>query len=357
MTINNTADAVNCVFLSDIERHPEDVMAFEQVLLAIRDPENVRAEALAKVSGLDCWSGLRSLALTLVPPGRDCQLPVLGYALVKPLNSLFASCHSVTQLNLTSFHFRTHVDCCAIVAATMPLLQALALAPCGINYQDSVDRLASGCVRLEDLDVRVSLDGLSGFCNMCSLPLRISESSMAALTQRSQLRRVSLFHVQRIDSFDFLRACRLIQLRISIVTWKEDKIYRGIGDLLCANTSLRSFTFKYNWLHLGCDEFHREMLRAKHLRILSLYSEVRVGDEVVREFAEKLTSSMPCLQVFHLHYTGLNGAENRLSWIVNECGRGEQTRGFTVIDKHCMFCDLSTYIGLAGAHNRSDAHF
>uniref|UniRef100_A0A6M2D4X4 Putative secreted protein ovary overexpressed n=1 Tax=Rhipicephalus microplus TaxID=6941 RepID=A0A6M2D4X4_RHIMP len=357
MTINMTADAVNCVFLSDVVGQPEAVLPFEQVLLTIRDPENVSPEEIAEVSTFDCWSKVRSLALTQVPPGRISKQTNVGPALIEPLGSLFASCRSVTQLNLSSFHFQTKVNCCAIVASTMPQLQALALTQCGINYKDSVDGLASGCVHLEELDVRVSRDGLSGFCTMCSEPLCISESSMEALTKRSQLRRLSLFYVRKVQSFDFIKACRLTKLRVSMVTWTgEENVYQDIGDFLCANTSLSSFTFMYNWPHWEEDEFCREILRAKHLRILSLYHELRVRDDVVIKLAEKVTSSMPCLEVLHLHYNDMSGADKCLSWIVNERCHGEQTRSFTVI-KYCLFCDLSTYIGLASAHNRSDSRF
>ncbi|KAH7978662.1 hypothetical protein HPB49_006326 [Dermacentor silvarum] len=352
-----TNGGLNCMFLSDVAQEPAATWSFEQLVLAIKEATSSSAEQLAFASRQRCWSVLRSLTLTLVPPVRHCRLPVFDDNFINPLRSLLASCRAVTELNLTSFHFSTDVKCCKILAANLPMLQALALAPCGINYERSVDKLAIGCLRLEELDVRVSRDGASGFCKACELPLHISEGSMASLQQRSQLKRLSLCDIQHIASLDFLRACRLIELRIFSISWSEDKSYRGIGALLCANPNLRSFTYENNRLHFHCGEFRREMLRAEHLRILSLYSEQHTDVSVIRELIEELTSNMPCLEALHLHYTAVNGTEVPLSWLVNERGLGANTRGVTVAGKPCVFCDRSTYIGLARALNRSDARF
>ncbi|KAH6945295.1 hypothetical protein HPB50_007757 [Hyalomma asiaticum] len=355
MTIHGPPCKVNCVFLSDVMGNQETVTDFKQLLLAIKDPNDVSAAELSVASKLDCWSKLRSLALTLVPPKSSSRLPLLGDVLAEPLRSLLASCRSVTELNLSTVHFKPEVDCCKILAAALPTLQALAVAPCGVSYSDSVDRLAKHCVRLEELEVLVLRDSASAFCKACSLPLVISERSMAALQQRSKLRRVSLRDIQHIPSFDFLRACRLIELRICAISWNEDMVYRGFGELLCANHCLYSFTFMYNKLHLECDEFRREIMRATHLRILSIYPGLPIGDNVVQKFIEELTSNMPRLEVLHLHYKSLTGNKNTLSWIVNECGA--QTRGVTLTDRPCIFCDRSTYIGLARAHNRKNVRF
>ncbi|KAH7978664.1 hypothetical protein HPB49_006328 [Dermacentor silvarum] len=358
-TVINTRPngGINCMFLSDVLQDSAAIWSFKQLVLAIKEASSSSAEQLAFASRQRCWSVLRSLTLTLVPPGRHCRLPVFDANFVNPLRSLLASCRAVTELNLTSFHFSTDVNCCGILATNLPMLQALALAPCGINYERSVDRLATGCFRLEELDVRVSRDGASGFCKACELPLHISERSMASLQQRSQLKRLSLCDIQHIASLDFLRACRLLELRIFAVSWNDDKSYRGIGRLLCANPNLRSFTYEYNRLHFHCKEFRREIMRAKHLRIMSLYSEQRTDVPVIRELIEELTSNMPCLEALHLHYTAMNGTEVPLSWLVNERGLGANTRGVTLAGKPCVFCDRSTYIGLAHVRNRSDARF
>ncbi|XP_070385963.1 uncharacterized protein [Dermacentor albipictus] len=183
---------INCKFLSEVVQEPAAIWVFGQLVLVLKDTNNSSAEQLVIASRQPCWSVLRSLTLTLVPRGRHCRLPILGANFVDPLRSLLASCRAVTKLNLTTFHFSTDVNCCEILATNLPMLQALAIAPCGINYDGSVDRLAAGCGRLEELDLRVSRDGASGFCRACGLPLHMSERSTTALQQRSQLKRLSL---------------------------------------------------------------------------------------------------------------------------------------------------------------------
>lgn len=352
-------DTVNCVFLSDVVQKPGAIWGFTQLVLVIKDPNRSSAEQLAAAARQHCWSEVRHLALTVVPPDRVCQLPIVRADFVAPLRSLLEACRAITALNLTSFHFSTSVNCCEIVAASLPMLQALAVAPCGINYEGSVERLAAGCARLEELDVRVSRDGASGFCKSCALPLDIQERSMAALQERTELKRLSLCDIQRIPSLEFLRACRLVSLRLFTLSWGDDKSYRGIGALLCSSPNLRSFTYENNRLDLGCPEFLREMSRAKHLRILTLYSEVRADVSVVRELFHKLPFSMPRLEVLHLHYTNLVGSEVPLTWFALE--RGPSTdplaRGITAGNRPCTFCCRSTFVGLASPHNRSDARF
>ncbi|KAK8770080.1 hypothetical protein V5799_013457 [Amblyomma americanum] len=352
-------DKVNCVFLPDVVQTPAAIWGFTQLVLAIKDPNRSSAEQLAAAARLHCWSELRHLAITAVPPDSVCQLPILRTNFEAPLRNLFAVCRGITALNLTSLHFSISVNCCEIVAANLPMLQELAVAPCSINFECSVERLAAGCTRLEELDVRVSRDGASGFCKTCALPLNIQQSSMAVLQERTELKRLSFCDIQRMPSLEFLRASRLVSLRLFTVSWGEDTSYLGIGELLCSSPNLRSFTYGNAKLDLGCPEFLREMSLAKHLRILTLYSEVHADISVVRELFRRLTFAMPRLEVLHLHFAMLTGGEVPLTWLAHERGPGTSpdARGDTVGNRPCTFCYRSTFIGLASPRNRRDARF
>lgn len=354
------AEAVNCVFLSDVADRYAAVSTLRQLVLVIKEPNGSSARDLDAAARLHCWSQVRSLSITLVPPNRVCQLPHAGSVFNGPLRSLLAACGSVTELNLASFHFSTDVDGGGIVGATLPQLRALAIAPCGLNFEGSVDRLAAGCARLEELDVRVCRDNASAFCKACELPLDIRESSMEAMQSRSQLRRLSLCDVQRVASLDFLRACQLQELRIFTLSWEDDKSYQEIGAVLCASPNLRAFTYEHNRLDLSDKKFRRDLTRAKHLRVLTMYSELRTQDSVVRSLTRELTSNMPRLEAFHLHYTALTGTEVPLTWLARERGpetTNALTRGVTLANKPCIFCSKSTFIGLARPRNRCGSCF
>ncbi|KAH9365954.1 uncharacterized protein LOC144138033 [Haemaphysalis longicornis] len=352
------ADTVNCLFLSDVMERFAAVSTLRQLVLAIKEPNSRSARDLDAAAHLDCWSQMRSLSLTLVPRNSVCQLPRAGFAFNGPLRSFLAACGSLTELNLTSFHFTADVDGGGIVGATLPKLRALAITPCGLNFEGSVECLAAGCARLEELDVRVCRDNASAFCKACELPLDIRESGLAAL--RSQLKRFSLCDVQRVASLDFLKACQLQELRIFTLSWvADDQSCQAIGDVLCASPNLRSFAYEHNRLDLSDKQFRRDLMRAKHLRVLTMYSELRTQDSVVRSLVRELTSNMPRLEVLHLHYTALTGTEVLLTWLARERGPGVNalTRGATVINKPCMFCSKSTFIGLARPRNRGGSCF
>ncbi|KAK8785349.1 hypothetical protein V5799_008286, partial [Amblyomma americanum] len=197
---------------------------------------------------------------------------------------------NITELNLASFHFDQGSDGSEIVGSTLPHLRALALAPCGVNHADSLSFLARGCMDLEELDVRAERDSNGDCpCVFCRVPLRFSKACFKELHERTKLRRLSLDDTAKLESLDFLRECRVVELRFSLSSLEEEvkdtaSFLCGLSWLLGGNPRLSFLTVETRGAHLRSNEFAEGLAAISTLRHLCVLTEAVISEDHVANF-------------------------------------------------------------------------
>ncbi|KAH9364132.1 hypothetical protein HPB48_010134 [Haemaphysalis longicornis] len=274
---------------------------FKQVVVVLRNEPGV-VSRLSKVAIEMTWAHIEALTLALLPYAAtdtiNCTCPRLRHHLKTFLNSF----RGLTELNLNSFHFGWGVDCCKILAAAAMRLRALSLAPCGINRRNCFINLAMVSSKLEELDVRMNSDNVSSQCIFCSEPFRVREDDAAILQQGSELRRLTLCGVMKVNSLDFIASLRPSEIRLSFMPWHSIGQPRSIGHLLRCNDNLHSLVLRDHSLSRGLEFYQQNLDVLSRLNHLSL--DVRAPSEIdkVRLFFNHMTARLPMLETLHLHY-------------------------------------------------------
>lgn len=265
----------------------------------------------------------------------------------KFLNELFDICESVVELNLNSVHFSDEIDCCCIVAGTLPQLKALAVPRCALNRPLSFSVLASSCRLLEEVDVRVKLGCTTAECDGCVAPLDI-EGGLAEQMRKVKLRRFTLWNVECPAPEKFLRNLGVSELRVSIPrTFSR----RGVGGMLADNERLQFFVYEDRYLNLGSAVFLKEVTRLKNVRYLCLITHLRTRETVVYALLMRLQRHLLKLRTVHLHYSDDDRTIRRVTWIRLTPGEPTSSRGIVLRERPCVLCSTSTFIGLIKPRN------
>ncbi|KAL1423457.1 hypothetical protein MTO96_021069 [Rhipicephalus appendiculatus] len=149
-------------------------------------------------------------------PGRSCQWG--------NLRSLLSN---IVELNINSVHFDDGIDFTELLATTtLSRLRALSLTPCSLQKSGAVRRLALGLRQMEDLDIRLNMDGRHNSCNYCDRELLLSPEDASAFNVRS--RRLTLSNVPHLASLDFLKSCPVSHLRFIDVSDRRRFDFRAL---------------------------------------------------------------------------------------------------------------------------------
>ncbi|KAK8772761.1 hypothetical protein V5799_023999 [Amblyomma americanum] len=265
----------------------------KQAIVVMQDNGHVDRRRLSELARSECWADVSSLCLVLTAPSEE-QPPGTATAssyYIDATQCFLKSCvPNITELNLASFHFDQGSDGSEIVGSTLPHLRALALAPCGVNHADSLSLLARGCMDLEELDVRAERDS-NGVCPcvFCRVPLRFSKACFKELHERTKLRRLSLDDTAKLESLDFLRECRVVELRFSLSSLEEEvtdtaSFLCGLSWLLGRNPRLSFLTVETRGAHLRSNEFAEGLAAISTLRHLCVLMEAVMSEDHVANF-------------------------------------------------------------------------
>ncbi|KAH6925456.1 hypothetical protein HPB50_005705 [Hyalomma asiaticum] len=293
----------NVAGLSDVVKHKASVRSMEQVMVTVK--ANSGAPALLKQAAAkpELWKDASRLTLVLMPDAKSDNLtpPTVHRVLVKPLGEFFKTCLSqLTELNLSTCHFKSGCVCCSVVASTLTKLHALTLPPCGANLKCSLEHLAHGCKLLVRLEVR-SIDTVAPAapCEECKRPLPFTASCFDLLHRETRLNELSIDETAEISNLSFLIGCRVQKLRLRLGTaWCA-------GPLLAGNTRLSSLTVVVNDAEV-CGNLPRTLAAVRSLRHLCVIATGFCVCRVYKVFLCFLGRHMPQLRTAHLH--------NRVMW-------------------------------------------
>ncbi|KAH7973487.1 hypothetical protein HPB49_001520 [Dermacentor silvarum] len=325
----------------------------------------VTAEApgmLLQAAAEQSWNGLRALTLVSAsepddisaelsgghlhgwPCGKRRVSPCLAHA----LGIFLAACRTLTELNLSAFHFsQEHMIFTDITAASgLGRLRALSVAPCALMTPGEPLRiLAVLCTRLEELDLN-------------------DVSEPAFNNWRSSLRRLTLYNVQQIGSLHFLaREFHVGELRLCGLDALPTRSgsHELLGGILAHNPYLRSLVIEHDALPLHADFLWSTLGAARQLRYLCLLSKVSSRRAVIMRFAGDLLRLLPSLVSLHVHYAeadspfAVAGRRTTLvrrarSWFENDVEDGQVV---VLEEDQCVLCCTSTFVGLAKPRNRN----
>ncbi|XP_077506862.1 uncharacterized protein LOC144116079 [Amblyomma americanum] len=222
---------------------------------------------------------------------------------------------------MASFHFDCNTNGSEIVASALPHLQALALAPCGVNQDDSLTLLARGCRHLEELDVRAECDSNRGSkCVVCWVPLRFSEADFKELHGTAKLRRLSLDDTAKMSSLAFLNQCRVTELRFSLHSLEQEVTDAAgfpfsLSRLLRSNPRLRQLSIEARDTPLRQNEFAEGLATVSTQRYLCVLTESITTEHHVTSFFTFMQAELPLLEVLHAHYTDVQWEMQQVTWL------------------------------------------
>ncbi|KAL3226829.1 hypothetical protein MRX96_024656 [Rhipicephalus microplus] len=293
--------------------------------------------------------------------------------LARSLGFLLSACsRSLTELNLSAFHFREGLVVFNAGAASDEFrqLRALSVAPCAlVPHGEPLQILAQLCTRLEELDVRRSGrddDENSVHCPNCSVGLILRHSHLSDPAFRNwkyALRRLTLYNVKLLEPLHpFPCAFNVSELRLCGVDFLSGN---RLGLIVRTSPHLTSLLVQHDKLPLFGKSLRRELtaLRAcapSQLRSLSLLSKIGARTVAVARFADDLLTAMPLLVSLHVHYAAevSGGFERRVTWVRRVRGwfmdRAERCTDVVIVEEDSgVLCCTSTFVGMEKPQNRN----
>ncbi|KAH7979014.1 hypothetical protein HPB49_007777 [Dermacentor silvarum] len=351
------------VLLEDVSEMRTSLQGVRRAVVAVKTDLEASRRFLGAAKQPQHWSYVRSLSLVLLPPPREARLERLWREpdFLKPMREFLRTClANISELSLTKSHFWLGCNFCLVVGPALSQLRSLALPPCAVNCEDSLQCLAKGCRFLEELDV--SNDDTIP-CDACRVALSVNEYDIECLHAQTRLWRLSICETAKFLSLEFLLKCRVTDLRLSLDSLVSDPgslFYFGPSNLFSANERLSTLTIKASLENLFLDS---RLAAAKSLRSLCLQTQSQVAESAVSNFISRMVEALPLLQVVHVHYLAASSSLKTMSWIsqrhqvVNTLPNGKRIRwqGQLLNDSPCLgrYCCATSFIGVARPRNRS----
>ncbi|KAH7946417.1 hypothetical protein HPB49_024604 [Dermacentor silvarum] len=363
----------NCTRLRDLAVCTEPLHPTDPVIVVINNDDTTPVQMQIRDAGLrNRWCDVRSLCLVLV--GED--VPHMEFARAggdfhSGLVTFFGYFKSgpgginhLKELNMSSFHFEDETDFTQVLSeAGLTTLTALCVTPCGIWHEGALERLATTCIELDDLDVRAYND--SRMCLRCWQPLDLSPA--AAIQLSLNRGRLTFCNVVDFASLDFLRYCpRISELRMAGMCRDPMTRIKILADKLDQNVLLRCLVLSFDGM-LFDEDMCESLEKLECLRFLCLQTAIRHDISAVRSFIERVTSDHPLtLEIVHLHFTDNEmGYPQRYTWVrgpesVEQLRLGDEApspdpqeqQGRVFTDRPCVICSTAAFIGLVKPHNR-----
>ncbi|XP_049514989.1 uncharacterized protein LOC125941541 [Dermacentor silvarum] len=303
------------------------------------------------------WSDLRSLCIVLFSQRPDDTVyPAVGAAYDGVLRDFFGRFSSLSELNVSSFHFGDGIDFTELLSTpALQRLRALCLPPCGMRQSGAVRRLAISISDIEDLDIRLNVGGRHQSCHSCNQQLVIETADTSVFSVSTGQGRLTFCNVPNLASLSFLGSCQVPHLRFIDIDDNPCFDYNSLAKAICTNLndSLRSLVVKIGSLNFLHPSFTSSLCGAVFLERLCLLSNTRLQSQVAESVIKSLAVKLGSISYLHMHYVDEAGREARLTWIRLLDGiAGQSHRGEVMAGKPCIMCSTQTFIALAKPRRR-----
>ncbi|XP_065282023.1 uncharacterized protein [Dermacentor albipictus] len=351
--------------LEDVREMRTSLQGVRRAVVAVEAGSEAASRFLGAVKHPEHWNDVRSLSLSLLLEQVQLErFPRAAPDLLKPMQEFLRMClANISELSLTKSHFSLVCNFCSVVGPALSQLRSLALPPCAVNCEDSLECLARSCRFLEELDVT---NDETPPCAACKVPLMFKERDFECLHRQTRLWRLSIAETARILCFKFLLGCRVTDLRFSLDSMVSDAgsvFYFGPCHLLCANERLSTLTIAARHVMLGQKPcLAARLTAAKTLRRLCLLTGAQATDSAVANFIARMVEALPLLRLVHVHYLATTSTLKTMSWIrqhhavVNTLPNGKRLRsqGKLCDDSPCVgrYCCATSFIGVERPRNR-----
>ncbi|XP_037527831.1 uncharacterized protein LOC119405109 [Rhipicephalus sanguineus] len=339
----------SCVLLRDLVMSPKPLPLLEPTFLVAVDGPDVGWQLLN--AGLrHSWGELRSLCIALFSrTPLETVYPAVHGRSDAILRDFFARLCNLVELNVSSFHFGDGIDFTELLATpALQRLRALALPPCGLRRRGAVRRLAIALGDIEDLDIRVNLDGRHRSCTLCDQELIIEPADASAFRIGSG--RLTISNVPSLASLDFLECLRVSHVRFIDVSDKPRFDFAALAKVLRSNDTLRFLVVQFRYAAFGEQCFQTSLRPAKALQRLCLLTQSELVSEAAEGIVQSLAHQLTSLFYVHMHYVkrGTLG-ETSVTWIQLPEGdaKGQSRRGKVVQGVPCIMCSTQTFVALA----------
>ncbi|KAH7971125.1 hypothetical protein HPB49_019128 [Dermacentor silvarum] len=341
-------NGLNYALLRDLSRSSIAVLPGEPTVMVAFDTPDLEGRLHDAGSWHD-WSDLRSLCIVLFSQRPDDTVyPAVGAAYDGVLRDFFGRFSSLSELNVSSFHFGDGIDFTELLST--PALQRLRAA-------GAVRRLAISISDIEDLDIRLNVGGRHQSCHSCNQQLVIETADTSVFSVSTGQGRLTFCNVPNLASLSFLGSCQVPHLRFIDIDDNPCFDYNSLAKAICTNLndSLRSLVVKIGSLNFLHPSFTvRVPCAARYFWSACAYCPTRgcsrrFAESVIKSLAVKLGS----ISYLHMHYVDEAGREARLTWIRLLDGiAGQSHRGEVMAGKPCIMCSTQTFIALAKPRRR-----
>ncbi|XP_037515623.1 uncharacterized protein LOC119392543 [Rhipicephalus sanguineus] len=354
VVFRKTPQAFNCAQLRDLALSPTPAFPLEPVVLvAVETPDTGRQ--FLNAGSRHNWSQLRSLCILLYARNLNQTVyPTICAMHDDALRDFFAKLLNLVELNVSSFHFGDGVDFTKLLAApALQRLRALSLPPCGLRPRGAVRRLALGLGDVEDLDVRLNMDGHYKSCRSCSNEVTIEPANASAFSIGSG--RLTLSNVPRLVSLNFLRRLQVPHVRFIDDSDIPRFDYRALSRALRSSETLRSLVIKMALINFDEPSFESLLCPARALERLCLLTKTKLEASQAQQAVQAMARQLPSIFYLHIHYVDIEThSETSVTWIRLPEGEvaGPSSRGRVMPGKPCIMCSTQTFVALAKPHNR-----
>ncbi|XP_037287764.2 uncharacterized protein LOC119180734 [Rhipicephalus microplus] len=339
----------NCAQLRNLAFLPNAVFPDEPVVLAAFDTPDIGRQFL--IAGIQHnWSHIRSLCMLLYARNPErTEYPTISPRHSATLRDFFAALVNLVELNVSSFHFEDGFDITVTLdAPALQRLRALSLPPCGLRPKGAVRRLALGLDDIEDLDIRINLDGRHKRCVSCDNDLTIEPEDASVFVIESG--RLTLSNVPNLLSLEFLRRFWVCHVRFIDDSDKPRFDFRALSNVLCSSRTLRSLVVRMVFIDFTEQSFETFLCPGSALERLCLLTRTRLPSSRAQMVVEGMASQLPSIFYIHIHYVDLDtGSETNMTWIRRPEGEATDPLrpGIVIPGKPCIMCSTQTFVALA----------
>ncbi|KAH7983737.1 hypothetical protein HPB52_014040 [Rhipicephalus sanguineus] len=355
MVYQNTWKGFNYAAIRLLRQSTNPVLPHEPVVLVAFDRADF--DLSLPFVGRTCkWSDLQTLCI-LHFSGQENErvYPTVGATHKAALRNFFGRLCNIIELNVNSLHFDDGIDFTELLdTSTLLRLRALSLAPCVLHKSGALRRLALGTSDIEDLDVRLNIDGCHNCCNYCDKELLLDPEDVRAFGVRAG--RLTLSNVPNLGSLNFLSSCRVANLRFIDVSERPRFNFKALASSVHRSDTLRSLVVKLAAIDLDTESLKNSLCRAEALERVCLLSKTKLQTSAAERIVGAVAGQLPSILYLHVHYVDIEtGRDTSVTWMrLPEGDAGAQPRrGKVMSAKPCIMCSTQTFIALVKPRRRN----
>ncbi|KAL3251403.1 hypothetical protein MRX96_055150 [Rhipicephalus microplus] len=349
MVFRKTPLSFNCAQLRDLAQSHNAVFPVEPVILAAVDTPDLGSQFPIAGSRYN-WRATQSLCILLYAQNLEStEYPTIGAMHIPTLRDFFAKLVHLVELNVSSFHIGDGFNFTQVLdAPALRRLRALSLPPCGLRPTGAVRRLAFRLGDVEDLDVRLNLDGRHKRCASCDNDLTIERAEASVFEIESG--RLTLSNVRNLVSLDFLRCVWVAHVRFIDDSDEPRFDFSALSRILRYSATLRSLVVKLAFIDFCEQSFENSLYPGTALERLCLITKTKLQSSKAQTVVEDMASRPPSIFYIHIHYVDVDtGSENSMTWIRRHEGEAvaRPSRASAMPGKPCIMCSTQTFVALA----------